>query len=61
MSEIVTPKRVVSKQTKLLFIAFGAASIASVCIVYTAPDREALIARRANAEIRLATPAQPAK
>ncbi len=26
-------KRVVSKRTKLLFIAFGAASIATICIV----------------------------
>ena len=29
-------KRVVSKQTKLLFIAFGAAGIAIVCLVYGA-------------------------
>ena len=31
--EIEMTKRVVSKQTKLLFIGFGAASIATACIV----------------------------
>ena len=34
--EIVMTQRVVSKQTKLLFIGFGAASIAMVCIVAAA-------------------------
>ena len=34
MSQSIASKRVVSKQTKLLFIAFGAASIALVCLVY---------------------------
>jgi hypothetical protein len=28
-------KRVVSKKTKLLFIAFGAMGIAAVCVVYS--------------------------
>ena len=37
MSDENTTKRVTSKHTKRLFIAFGAASIAAVCVVY-APD-----------------------
>ena len=38
-------KRVVSKHTKLLFIAFGALGIAAVAIVY-APDVERLLGLR---------------
>ena len=62
MSQDIKPKRVVSRQTKALFIAFGAASIASLCIVYTdEPDGATSYANRANPAVRNVTPAQPAK
>ena len=41
-------KRVVSKQTKLLFIAFGALSIATMCIVSAAESNDE--------DIRVSTP-----
>ncbi len=55
-------KRVVSKQTKLLFIAFGAASIAMVCIV-TAAEMDAADANasKPNAIVHPAVPGQPVK
>jgi hypothetical protein len=36
--------RVVSKRTKALFIGFGAASIAAVCIVWAQPTQKAAAA-----------------
>lgn len=53
-------KRVVSKRTKLLFIAFGAASIAMVCIV-TAAEMDGADANtsKPNAIVHPAVPPQP--
>ncbi len=62
MSQNSNVKRVVSKQTKLLFIAFGAASIASICIVYSeGPDRAFSSIPKANSGAQLSTPARLAK
>jgi len=55
-------KRVVSKQTKLLFIAFGAASIATVCVVYREDSAEAAFASaKVNPAISHVAPAHAAK
>jgi hypothetical protein len=55
-------QRVVSKRTKKLFVGFGAAGIATVCIVAAAEmnDRDSRIPR-SNPIVRPAAPAQPAK
>jgi hypothetical protein len=61
--ETVMPKRVVSKQTKLLFIGFGAASIAAACIVAAVDMNgdEGSAPKSGTAVVRAAAPVQPAK
>ena len=54
-------KRVVSKQTKLLFIAFGAASIAMICIVAAAEPVETVRASTPTPIVHSSLPTSSAK
>ena len=50
-------KRIVSKRTKLLFIGFGAMSIAAVCVVYSNEADRALRAKPQPQQHTIAAPA----